>query len=56
MTKNDRKRKWQSIMVGELKDDYTNHALSHFGFLMLEEEECSFHMIKGERDVYRPNY
>ena len=30
--KEHRRKKWKDIESGKVKDDYTNAALSHFGF------------------------
>lgn len=35
-----RQERWLKIARGKIKDDYTNHALSHFGEMVAMD--CSF--------------
>jgi hypothetical protein len=36
ITINGQREKWKKIANGEMKDDYTNHCLSHFGNIFFD--------------------
>jgi len=51
--RDEAREKWVKISEGKIKDDYTNHFLSHFGINDYHLYKESVVNIEQHRDIYR---